>query len=721
MSLLQQINPGRSQFVDANGAPLAGGTVTTYLPGTTTPVTTYQDPNSTTLNTNPVQLDNLGSATIWYTGLVRMIVKDSNGNQIYDQIGGNPIQPDDTVVVVNVLDYGAQGIGAGHNDTASIQSAIDAVYALGGGEVYFPWTPSMATTGYYNITSPLILRPGVSLVGNQRRPKIKNLRNSGGAGFQECLLPGNFHPDFTEDLVYYSCGTLTPGYTVTLANPGDAGHFAVGDQVSVASTATTAAGSFTIPLYMWLNEITAIAGANISLKWPVDEPVSGGIALLSAAAGRTVPLFFATGNVFDLDFESNTNWVSDSAWLGGTIERVTASSGVGAYGNAFQHCVIQNCKFFCAYTLGELSHNSLHTRVSSCEFLYHPRPGLTANQGISQQECARFVTWEDCDIDMSEWPGTAATGAITTINCQHVRFRGLNIKMTGTGFNGHLVAMNGSSDPSFAAIDNLVEDVEVQVESIARFVNITMAGSWNVGNGVRRSRFFGQTTSDTVRFQESTGNIFEGNTIQGKMLFGGTNTGNRICDNYITDGFFAEGTNDQTPYQNNYIKRNSSDKWIAKCALINTIPNGQLNVPHGSTLDVYSVDIGGNIESQDEITFDMIIEGEGTADRTVRIHIYNVTTGIDYTVASFTIPAADASPNQNFIRGSIYWQQLISSSFVQGNGQSGAATMVASKLTSGFTPGDELSFRVEGSCLLGTDTSLNWYKLNVGIQNPWFG
>ena len=88
MSQLLQVGPPRIQFLNANGAPLVGGTVAIYIPSTTTPVTTYQDPNSTTANSNPITLDAIGSAAIWTNQLVRMIVEDADGNQIYDQVGG---------------------------------------------------------------------------------------------------------------------------------------------------------------------------------------------------------------------------------------------------------------------------------------------------------------------------------------------------------------------------------------------------------------------------------------------------------------------------------------------------------------------------------------------------------------------------------------------------------------------------------------------------------
>lgn len=58
--------PPKAQFLDANGAPLAGGKVYTYQAGTTTPLATYTTASGTTPNANPVILDARGEADIWY-------------------------------------------------------------------------------------------------------------------------------------------------------------------------------------------------------------------------------------------------------------------------------------------------------------------------------------------------------------------------------------------------------------------------------------------------------------------------------------------------------------------------------------------------------------------------------------------------------------------------------------------------------------------------------
>lgn len=78
--------PGKQVFNDANGNPLAGGSVYFYVPGTTTPKDTYQDPGATILNANPVILNGSGQAIIYGTGSYRQIVKDSLGNTIWDQL-----------------------------------------------------------------------------------------------------------------------------------------------------------------------------------------------------------------------------------------------------------------------------------------------------------------------------------------------------------------------------------------------------------------------------------------------------------------------------------------------------------------------------------------------------------------------------------------------------------------------------------------------------------
>ena len=63
-----------------------GGTVDVYEAGSLqNRKTTYSNPGLTTPNANPVVLDSLGEADIFYTGVARLVIKKSNGSQISDK------------------------------------------------------------------------------------------------------------------------------------------------------------------------------------------------------------------------------------------------------------------------------------------------------------------------------------------------------------------------------------------------------------------------------------------------------------------------------------------------------------------------------------------------------------------------------------------------------------------------------------------------------------
>src|SRR5215472_4585806 len=77
--------PPVAQFCDANGRPFAGGSIAFYTWGTSTPKDTWSDNGGTTLNSNPVILDAAGRAIIFGDGDYRAVLKDADGNLIYDQ------------------------------------------------------------------------------------------------------------------------------------------------------------------------------------------------------------------------------------------------------------------------------------------------------------------------------------------------------------------------------------------------------------------------------------------------------------------------------------------------------------------------------------------------------------------------------------------------------------------------------------------------------------
>jgi len=79
------------QFIDANGAPLAGGKLYTYEAGTTTSLATYTTYAGNIANANPVILDSAGRASVWLAaGMYKFVLKDSTDVLSYttDNISG---------------------------------------------------------------------------------------------------------------------------------------------------------------------------------------------------------------------------------------------------------------------------------------------------------------------------------------------------------------------------------------------------------------------------------------------------------------------------------------------------------------------------------------------------------------------------------------------------------------------------------------------------------
>lgn len=75
----------KTRFTNDLGSPLVGGQVYTYFAGTSTNQDTYSDAALTVPNTNPVILDDTGSADIFLKGSYRIRVFDKSGRFIEEQ------------------------------------------------------------------------------------------------------------------------------------------------------------------------------------------------------------------------------------------------------------------------------------------------------------------------------------------------------------------------------------------------------------------------------------------------------------------------------------------------------------------------------------------------------------------------------------------------------------------------------------------------------------
>lgn len=159
---MQLLPNGKQQFVDQNGAPLAGGMVYFYAPGTNNFVNTYQDAAGTIPNQNPVLLDSNGQAVIWGAGTFRQVVQNASGLTVWDQVVRSAGVPDDSSVTPSKLNLIVQNGTA--TDTQNIQMVRVANYSGG-------------TYGYVN--SALRVRTDVSSGANAFESAAAHILNNG--------------------------------------------------------------------------------------------------------------------------------------------------------------------------------------------------------------------------------------------------------------------------------------------------------------------------------------------------------------------------------------------------------------------------------------------------------------------------------------------------------------------------------------------------------------
>lgn len=132
------------QFFDANGDPLVGGKLYSYIAGTTTPQATYTDESGSTANTNPVILDSRGEASVWFgAGTYKLALKTAADVDVWtvDNIGSD----------ISVADL-ATGIQTwlGTPTSANLRAAM--VDETGTGALVFANAPTLVTPAVDVIT-----------------------------------------------------------------------------------------------------------------------------------------------------------------------------------------------------------------------------------------------------------------------------------------------------------------------------------------------------------------------------------------------------------------------------------------------------------------------------------------------------------------------------------------------------------------------------------------
>lgn len=267
---------GEQQFFDNNGDPLAGGLVYFFEPFTNINKDTWQDANSTILNSNPVVLDSAGRAIIYGSGVYRQIVKDSLSNLIWDQLTAST---------------NMSGVWVGGQTTGSANAQVLSIpgYTLETGNLV------LFTIGTTNTSATTLNIEGTGAIA------VTKL----SGGVQVPLVAGDwqagaFNIVFYDGTQYQSIGTigvtlpsnpLTNIASATTTDIGSTGSTNV--QITGATTITSLGASANLarPLYF-----LKFAGA-LTLTYNATSLIIPGAANVTTAAGDTAfALYLGSGN-----------------------------------------------------------------------------------------------------------------------------------------------------------------------------------------------------------------------------------------------------------------------------------------------------------------------------------------------------------------------------------------------------------------------------------------
>ena len=297
-----------TQFTDANGAPLAAGSVAFYIPNTLTPKTTWADSGLTVQNTNPVQLNAAGRASIWGSGSYRQIVKDVNGNTIWDQVTS-------AAATLSSMPNGTVASNLSGVPAAAAANTVTSVLDVIGNV--------QGSVMYRGATSWILLPPGTN----------GQLLTSGGPAANPSWSSGQNLPSLYSGLVVQTTSNTA---VVINANALSLNNgttyksiFSSSFPINISTTSTGANGL----------DIGTIAANTFYSVWAIYNPTTqtvAGLLSLQSSANATFLSHLPTGYTYYL----RVGWVYETAGpvLARTIQHgnraqytVVTSTGTAAY------------------------------------------------------------------------------------------------------------------------------------------------------------------------------------------------------------------------------------------------------------------------------------------------------------------------------------------------------------------------------------------------------
>jgi len=314
--------------------------------------------------------------------------------------------------ILDIQSFGARGDGQS-DDTDAIQHAINAACSAGGGTVRIP-RRNLGQGEYWRLSRPLLLKSRVSLVGEGPESLLYNDRRESAVFMdQAVVLPGNYHPQFLNNLTFDQL-TISEDRAIAFVDNIKA-RYSAGQTVFVRSADfDVSRAEFSISSITVICQVVRAETDRVHLDRSIhfDGPLviaPSDNEIYWRALGPPTHCFVSIGSsIHNLAIRSHGFWIGDSAARGSEFSQLWIDAKVAVYGNLFQECSWKTIRARFDRLAIELSCNSTNVRVTDLVAEISQSSSEPNHQIIAIQESSQNCSVSNFSINASAFDKTGA-------------------------------------------------------------------------------------------------------------------------------------------------------------------------------------------------------------------------------------------------------------------------------------------------------------------------
>jgi hypothetical protein len=385
-----------------------------------------------------------GVRTIRTTGFAQTGVGGAHYTEIADR--GQPETPwqrrlrdgrlfrlDEAAITVDMCGARADGLAGadgrpttiGRDNREAFHAARDAVLAIHGkGVVHIP----ASAPRYYDLKLPVVAKDDIVFQGAGRATRVRNVTKPDGGHTLDgnCFIVGSFaRQDMAGDegdFPFFPARDIGPGRVITLRSPADARNFTVGKVILVAR-ADVREASPPLSEYQLFNQVTAIDGARLTLKYAFDDqltdPIVSPLTPTRIWADRDIErgMVSRSGVIGVTCYSEYGHWLSrngtfecrfDDIWLERSRQTLT--------GSAYAHCTIGSVQGNCWDRACEITVGAHDTTIELIDAFMRDCPD--ADNGASFGEQCSNITVKLLRVRGDETAGGPGFQALSFASCR---------------------------------------------------------------------------------------------------------------------------------------------------------------------------------------------------------------------------------------------------------------------------------------------------------------